>query len=100
MSQAFRSVVLGIAYEADIDQAIALVNDLLDKDERVMMEPARLVAVLELADSSVNLVVRAWCAAGDRWGLVLDINKAFKEACDEAGISIPYPQITVHKAAD
>ncbi len=88
---------LGVAYEADIDQAMALVADLLAKDERVLAEPEGLVAVAELADNSVNLVVRAWCAAGDYSGLKFGLNKAFKQACDEAGISIPYPQLTVHK---
>ena len=55
-----------------------------------------MVVVGELADSSVNIVVRVWCNAGDYWGLKFDMTKAFKEALDKAGISFPFPQRTVH----
>jgi small conductance mechanosensitive channel len=67
-------------------------------DERAHAEPEPVVVVGELADNSVNIVVRVWCDAGDYWGLKFDMTKAVKEALDKAGISIPFPQRTVHVA--
>ena len=55
-----------------------------------------MVAVSELADSSVNLVVRVWCDAGDYWPLKFDLTKIMKERFDAEGISIPFPQRSVH----
>ena len=54
------------------------------------------MAVGELADSSVNFNVRPWVASGDYWGVYFDLNENVKLAFDEAGISIPYPQMDVH----
>jgi small conductance mechanosensitive channel len=89
-------MVMGISYDADINQAMKIINDLLDKDERVLAEPARTVAVAELADSSVNLVVRPWTKGSDYWAFRFDFHKACKEAFDAAGIEIPFPQTVVH----
>ena len=55
-----------------------------------------MIAVAELADSSVNFTVRMWCNSGDYWGLKFDMTKAMKEAFDKDGISIPFPQQVVH----
>ena len=92
-------LVMGIAYEDNIDQAIAAINDVVKADERALTDPAPMVAVSELADSSVNLVVRVWCAGGDYWPLKFDLTKALKERFDAEGISIPYPQRQIHMAA-
>jgi small conductance mechanosensitive channel len=89
-------MVMGIGYGSNIDQAMGIINDLLAKDERVLAEPAVTVAVAELADSSVNIVVRPWVNAGDYWGVFFDFHKNCKEAFDAAGIEIPFPQRTVH----
>jgi small conductance mechanosensitive channel len=89
-------LTVGIAYEDDIDQAFAVISGIVENDERVLAEPAPMVAVTELADSSVNLVVRVWCQAGDYWPTKFDLTKTFKERLDKEGISIPYPQRTVH----
>ena len=61
-------------------------------------DPAPLVAVTELADSSVNLVVRVWCEAGNYWPLRFALTKAIKERLDADGITIPFPQHHVHIA--
>jgi len=56
-----------------------------------------------LGPSSVDLIVRVWCAAGDYWSLKYDLTRAFKEKLDREGIEIPFPQRTVHlveRAAD
>jgi small conductance mechanosensitive channel len=89
-------MTMGIGYDSDINKAMEIINDLLDKDERVLAEPARTVAVAELADSSVNIVVRPWASAADYWGLYFDFHKNCKEAFDAAGIEIPFPQRVVH----
>ena len=89
-------LLVGIAYEDNIDQAISVVRDLISKDERVHRDPEPLVVVSELADSSVNLTIRIWCASADYWGLKFDMTKAIKDRLDSEGIGIPYPQRTVH----
>ena len=59
-------------------------------------EPEPVVAVAEMADSSVNLVVRPWCAKGDYWPLRFDLMRTLKEQLEASGCSIPYPQRDVH----
>lgn len=68
----------------------------LSKDSRVLSDPEPLVAVSELSDSSVNLVVRPWCQRDDYWSLRYDLIRKFKEELEQAGCSIPYPQRDVH----
>jgi small conductance mechanosensitive channel len=89
-------IVLGISYDDDIANAIAVVNAVLSKDSRVLSEPEPTVAVSELADSSVNLVVRPWCRKEDYWGLRFDLIRKLKEDLEQGGCSIPYPQQDVH----
>jgi small conductance mechanosensitive channel len=89
-------IVLGISYDDDISNAIAVVNAVLSKDSRVLSDPEPVVAVSELADSSVNLVVRPWCRKEDYWGLRFDLTRRLKEELEQGGCSIPYPQHDVH----
>lgn len=89
-------MVFGIGYDADIKKARDIIQGLLASDERVLPEPKPLVAVSELADSSVNFVVRPWVNAGDYWPVLFDLTEKVKLAFDENGISIPYPQMDVH----
>lgn len=87
--------LLAVAYEADMDEAIETIRAVVAADDRCHADPAPMVAVGELAESSVNLVVRIWCASGDYWPLKFDLTKRFKEALDAASIAIPYPHRTV-----
>lgn len=89
-------MVMGIGYGSDINKAMEIIADLLKKDDRVLAEPGVTIAVGELADSSVNILVRPWCKSGDYWGLFFDFQKNCKEAFDAAGIDIPFPQTVVH----
>ena len=89
-------VSVGIGYRDDIDKALAVLMDLLEKDARVHGDPAPEVMVTELADSAVNLNLRCWTSSGDYWPLHFDLAKGVKQRLDEAGISIPYPQRDVH----
>ena len=91
-------LLIGIAYEDDIGKAMESINDVIGKDDRVHADPAAMIAVSELADSSVNLVVRVWCDAGNYWPVKFDLTKAIKERLDTDNISIPYPQRQIHMA--
>lgn len=89
-------MVVGIGYASSIGKAVEVVQGLLSSDTRVLADPAPQIAVSELADSSVNLIVRPWVNKNDYWALKFDLTRAIKEAFDQNGIEIPFPQRTVH----
>ena len=89
-------MVFGIGYDADLRQAKQLLADIIAEDARVLTEPATVIAVSELADSSVNFIVRPWVKSEDYWAVLWDTTEKVKLRFDEAGISIPFPQMDVH----
>ena len=89
-------MVIGIGYDDDIDKARATLDELIAAEDRILDDPAPLVAVSELADSSVNFVVRPWVKSSDYWGVMFDMTEAIKKRFDKEGISFPYPQQDVH----
>jgi small conductance mechanosensitive channel len=89
-------LLIGISYSDDIPRATSTIRSVLDADARVLKEPEALIAVSELGDSSVNLVVRPWCRKEDYWGLRFDLTQKIKEELEAAGCSIPFPQRDVH----
>jgi small conductance mechanosensitive channel len=89
-------LTVGISYPDDIGKAIEVITRVVTSDERVLKDPAPQVAVSEMADSSVNLVVRPWCQTGDYWTVRFDLTRRLKEEIEGAGLSIPYPQQDVH----
>jgi small conductance mechanosensitive channel len=89
-------LVVGIGYGDDIGKAIDVVRNLLDSDQRVLRDPEPVIAVSELGDSSVNLVIRPWCRKEDYWSLRFDLTRSFKEQLESAGCNIPFPQRDVH----
>ena len=89
-------MTMGIGYEDDIDKARTVMAEIIAADDRILKEPAPLIALSELADSSVNFVVRPWVKVEDYWGVYFDLTEKFKKAFDANGISIPYPQSDVH----
>ena len=91
-------MVFGIGYDDDIDQAKKVLKEIIEADERVLDEPAPVVAVNELADSSVNFIVRPWVNTADYWGVHNDTMEKVKKRFDAEGISIPYPQQEIHIA--
>lgn len=86
----------GIGYKDDIDKAKAVVRRLIEEDERALKEPAPLVVVGSLGESSVNLTVRAWTKSADLWPFNWDMQERVKKAFDAEGISIPFPQRDIH----
>lgn len=91
-------LVMGIGYGSSIDHAIKTMNDIIKSDNRIHGDPAPFFAVGELAESSVNIIVRVWSNASDYSSIKFDLTKQFKEAFDKEGIDIPYPQTVVHRA--
>ncbi len=89
-------LVVGISYTDDMVQTKGVLERLAKEDSRVLTDPATTVAVAELADSSVNLVFRPWVKTADYWAVRFDLTEKIKNALDEAGISIPFPQQDVH----
>ncbi len=92
-------LVMGIGYGDDMKKAREIMLEVINNDERVLKNPEPVVAVHELADSSVNFVVRPWVKTGDYWPTYWALTENIKDAFDKNGISIPFPQQDVHMHA-
>ncbi len=93
-------LVIGIGYTSDIQKANDVLINLIKEDTRILSDPPPKVAVSELGDSSVNFVVRPWVKRQDYWGVKFDLTRKIKEAFDENGIEIPFPQQVVHMLSE
>lgn len=89
-------MTVGISYGSDIKKARDIISDLLKKDTRVLADPAPVVAVGALNNSSVDILVRPWVNSADYWAVYWDFNENVKIAFDEAEIGIPFPQMDIH----
>ena len=89
-------LVVGIGYEDDIKKTKDVLNDIISSHEKVLLDKGITVAVSELADSSVNFVVRAWVKTPDYWDVKFALTETIKLRFDAEGISIPFPQQDVH----
>lgn len=89
-------LVIGIGYEDDIEQAESVLTRICEAHEKVDRDPAPLVRLNELADSSVNFIVRVWTNTGDYGSVRWDLLRSIKLTFDREGISFPYPQRDVH----
>lgn len=89
-------MTFGIGYEDDIKKAKDILTKLVESDERILENPEPMVVISELADSSVNFAVRAWCNAADYWGIYFDMQEKVKLEFDKQSVSIPFPQQDVH----
>ena len=88
--------VYGIGYGDDIGAALAILGGVAAAEARVLSDPAPLIKVESLGDSSVNILFRVWTARADWWDTKLDLLRQCKEALDQGGINIPFPQRDVH----
>jgi small conductance mechanosensitive channel len=93
-------LVFGISYEDSIEEAQEVMERVVTAHPLVLDDPEPTIRVNELADSSVNFICRPWTKTEDYWGVYWDLMRQVKEAFDEAGISIPYPQTDFHIKAD
>jgi small conductance mechanosensitive channel len=89
-------MVFGIGYEDDIAKAKEVIEEILKSESRVLNSPEYVIAVGELADSSVNFYVRPWVATSNYWAVHFDLTEKIKLEFDKNGVSIPYPQMDVH----
>ncbi|WP_026958164.1 small-conductance mechanosensitive channel MscS [Aliagarivorans taiwanensis] len=89
-------LVIGVGYNADLAKTKQVLRAVCEADERVLKDPDITVGVVELADSSVNFVVRPWVRTADYWGTYFDLMENIKNELDNAGIEIPFPQMDVH----
>lgn len=89
-------LVFGVGYGDDINAAKAVLQSVVAAEPKVLQDPAPTIAVVELADSSVNLVCRPWVNTADYWDVYFNITEAAKKALDAQGISIPFPQRDLH----
>jgi len=89
-------LVAGESYGDSMDVVKATLEQVLAEDDRILKDPAPTIAVLELADSSINFAVRPWVKEGDYWDVRFDTQEKIKQRFDEKGISIPFPQQDVH----
>jgi small-conductance mechanosensitive channel len=89
-------MVFGIGYSDDMAKAQEVLEESLANHDAILKDPAPVVKVHELADSSVNFVVRPWVETDNYWDVYWDITRSVKERFDAAGVSIPFPQQDVH----
>jgi len=89
-------MVFGIGYDDDIKKAKEIMEGIINADSRILKDPAPVVRVVELADSSVNFAVRPWVKSENYWGVYFDLIEGIKMSFDQNGISIPFPQTDVH----
>jgi len=89
-------MTIGVSYDDDLDKVRETIRELVEADERILKDPECLIAVSELADSSVNFFVRPWVKTADYWGVMFDLTEAIKKRFDREGISFPFPQQDVH----
>lgn len=93
-------MIFGIGYDSDLKKAKDILQNIIDSDERILKEPAPVIAVSELGASSVNFVVRPWVKTEDYWNVNFDTHEKVKLTFDQENISIPFPQMDVHLHKD
>ena len=89
-------MIIGVSYEDDLAKTREVIQTVISEDPRVLQDPAPTIAVSELADSSVNFVVRPWVNKDDYWDVYWELTEKIKNALDANDISIPFPQRDIH----
>ncbi|MEE0984277.1 MAG: mechanosensitive ion channel [Bacteroidaceae bacterium] len=88
---------VGVEYGEDIDKVRKALSDILSMDERVLQEPAPVIVLGSLADSSVNMTVRVWVKSENYWSVYFETNEKIYNEFNRLGINFPYPQLTIHQ---
>jgi small conductance mechanosensitive channel len=89
-------MLFGIGYEDNIDLALQVLEEIVAAHSLVLTDPAPVIQLHELADSSVNFICRPWAKTSDYWTVYWDITRNVKERFDVEGLSIPFPQRDIH----
>jgi small conductance mechanosensitive channel len=93
-------IVVGISYSDSIDDAFKILQGVAENESRLMTDPAPQVMVASMADSAVNIQLRAWATNENYWSAYWDLNKQVKEAVEAAGLTIPFPQRTLRVVSE
>lgn len=96
ISQRRVDLVFGVSYKDDLKKAKQVLSELVSKDSRILKDPAPVIAVSGLGDSSVNLVCRPWVKPADYWAVYFDLTEKAKEEMEKNGLTIPFPQRDIH----
>lgn len=89
-------ITVGVGYESDIKQVKDILNGIIASTETIIDDPAPVVALTNLGDSSIDFVMRSWVKTDDYWPTYFKMLEDIKNGLDEAGVNIPYPQMDVH----
>lgn len=89
--------IVGVEYGTEVEKVKQTVADLIGSDQRILADPAPFVAIKELADSSVNFLVRVWVNTADYWGVFFDMNERIYTEFNKRGIGFPFPQLQIHQ---
>lgn len=89
-------IMVGVAYDADIDEVKRVLGDVIQEDQRIQHEKGVTIRLHEMAPSSLNFIVRVWTSNGDAWNVYWDLMENFKRALDKHNIGIPFPQMDVY----
>ena len=89
-------LMFGVSYGDDIPKTERILQEIIDSHDKILTEPEPIIRLHELADSSVNFIVKPWVNTDDYWDVYWDITRSVKIRFDEEGISIPFPQRDVH----
>ncbi len=90
--------IVGVKYGEDIDKVKNIVDGLIQKDDRILKEPAPAIALHTFEASNVTVTIRVWVANKDYWDVYFDTNKNIYDEFNRQGISFPFPQMTIHQA--
>lgn len=90
--------IIGVEYGEDFERVKQVLSEIIAADSRILKDPASVIALHEMAASSVNVLVRVWVKSGDYWDVYFGMNRAIYQTFNEKGIGFPFPQLTVHRA--
>lgn len=90
--------IVGVEYGTDLNLVQSVTNDIINAEKRILQTPQPFIGLSALDTSSVNVTIRVWVNSEDYWGVYFDTNRAIYDGYNKAGISFPFPQLTVHQA--
>lgn len=90
--------IISVEYGEDYNKVVDTLKEIVDAEERILKDPEPFFAMKEMADSSVNFVMRGWVSTSDYWGVYFDTNRKVYDVFNERGIGFPFPQLTIHHA--
>ncbi|SHF70842.1 small conductance mechanosensitive channel [Marinomonas polaris DSM 16579] len=93
-------IVVGISYSDSIDVGLSVLRQVAGDEPRLLVDPVPQAMVVSMMDSSVNIQLRAWAKTDDYWPTYWDLNKQVKESIEAAGLTIPFPQRTLHVVSE